>query len=119
MATKKDTDIKVSPEEMEKIKKLKREFTILDHNEQEKKRIRNKRDTILNGILLGINLVIAVVSIIAGAWGALITITGYSLWLLLVWMLERQINDQRYIINMQFGLNKIQENAIKETLEEK
>ena len=70
MATKdtKPKEVQVTPEELEQIKKLKREFTILEHNEQEKKRIRNKRDTILNSVLLGLNLVIAVVSIIVGAW---------------------------------------------------
>ena len=120
MATKdtKPKEVQVTPEELEQIKKLKREFTILEHNEQEKKRIRNKRDTILNSVLLGLNLVIAVVSIIVGAWLGLITIAD-SLWLLLVWGLERQISDQRYIINMQFGLNKIQENALQETLSKK
>lgn len=115
----KPKEVEVTPEEMEKIKKLKRQFTILEHNEQEKKRIRNKRDTITNSILLSINLLIVIVSVIVGAWVGLITILGYTLWLLIVWMLERQINDQRYIINMQFGLNKIQEDALNETLKEK
>lgn len=115
----KPKEVEVTPEEMEKIKKLKRQFTILEHNEQEKKRIRNKRDTITNSILLSINLLIVIVSVLTGAWVGLITILGYTLWLLIVWMLERQINDQRYIINMQFGLNKIQEDALNETLKEK
>lgn len=116
----KPKEVKVTPEEMEKIKKLKRQFTILEHNEQEKKRIRNKRDTITNSVLLSINLLIVIVSVLTGAWVGLIrTILGYTLWLLIVWMLERQINDQRYIINMQFGLNKIQEDALNETLKEK
>lgn len=115
----KPKEVKVTPEEMEKIKKLKRQFTILEHNEQEKKRIRNKRDTITNSILLSINLLIVIVSVLTGAWVGLITILGYTLWLLIVWMLERQISDQRYIINMQFGLNKIQEDALNETLKEK
>lgn len=115
----KPKEVEVTPEEMEKIKKLKRQFTILEHNEQEKKRIRNKRDTITNSILLSINLLIVIVSVLTGAWVGLITILGYTLWLLIVWMLERQISDQRYIINMQFGLNKIQEDALNETLKEK
>lgn len=115
----KPKEVEVTPEEMEKIKKLKRQFTILEHNEQEKKRIRNKRDTITNSVLLSINLLIVIVSVIVGAWVGLITILGYTLWLLIVWMLERQINAQRYIINMQFGLNKIQEDALNETLKEK
>ncbi len=119
----KPKEVEVTPEEMEKIKKLKRQFTILEHNEQEKKRIRNKRDTITNSILLSINLLIVIVSVIVGAWVGLITILVYTLWLLIVWMLERQISDQRYIINMQFGLNKIRvavyEDALKDTLKEK
>lgn len=121
MATKdtKPKEVQVTPEELEQIKKLKREFTILEHNEQEKKRIRNKRDAIFNGILLGLNTVIAIGAILSGAWIDLSVAIINTIWLLLVWGLERQISDQRYIINMQFGLNKIQENALQETLSKK
>lgn len=121
MATKdtKPKEVQVTPEELEQIKKLKREFTILEHNEQEKKRIRNKRDAIFNGILLGLNTVIAIGDILSGAWIGLSVAIINTIWLLLVWVLERQISDQRFIINLQFGLNDLQQTALKEAVKGK
>lgn len=86
---------------------------VLEHNSLEKQRQRNKRVNRTNGIILGFNAVIFIASAVVGAWASAITIVGYTLWLGIVWVQERHMNELRYIIDMQQGLHDLESKELE------
>ena len=91
---------------------------ILEHNSQEKQRQRNKRVNRTNGIILGFNVAFSIFGAIVGAWSVPITMLGYSLWLGIVWVQERHMNELRFIIDMQQGLHDIESKELELAMQE-
>ena len=88
----------------------------LTRREESRLKQSNKRETIINGAILGLFVVLGVTSALAGAWTAVFNMLGYAMWLGLVWTLERQLNHYRYITNMMSGLHDLERQEIDELM---
>ena len=78
---------------------------------------RHKRNAVVNCIILAFYLALAIGSALSHAWQVLPELIGFSIWLGLVWFLEHQIVEQRYIINMQHGLHDLERQEIDGLME--
>jgi len=89
-----------------------KKILILTNDQEHLRKQRNKRDTVVNSVILGFFLVLAIASAIGGSWTGVLNLVSISFWVALVWILERQISDQRYVIGMMSGLHELERQEI-------
>lgn len=77
----------------------------------------NRRDNIFWGLFGAFYLVMAVISVVRGDWGQLLFTLAVGMWSPMIWLLNKQLNHQRYIINMMSGLRDIENDALMARVE--
>jgi hypothetical protein len=90
----------------------------LSELEEAKLKTANRRDFIVYGVIGSIYLALGVLTFLtAKDKSDILYYLALLMWVGIVFGLNRQLNDQRFIMNMQHGLQKIERNELKKALE--
>lgn len=86
--------------------------------EDAKLKTANRRDFIVYGAIGSIYLALGVFTLLtAKDKSDILYYLALLMWVAIVFGLNRQLNDQRFIMNMQHGLQKIERTELKKALE--
>lgn len=92
---------------------LRREVLKLTHNLDEKKRKRERRDNIFNGIWLGFIGLVTIFSIATGNWLAVLFNLTQVMWILMLWVKDKHISLLRHTLDMTFGLRDLENKELE------
>lgn len=94
-------------------KRIRQDILKLRHNQDEKKRKRDRRDNLFNGGFLIFLAILTIIGILLGNWGGVLFNLSISIWVALNWMKDKTINNLRYVTDMQFGLRDLEQRELE------